>query len=160
MFIEVLKGDGNLLLLLFTFWIILNGKITLEIILFGIFLTAGIGLISNVLFHYTLKKEWRYLKKAPLFVGYVYILLREIVLASLQVMKVILSPEIKIEPALVKVHSGLKTEFGNFILANSITMTPGTITVSVDGDEFTVHCLSGEYLDISTFVEWIQRLEA
>ena len=49
------------------------------------------------------------------------------------------------------------------IMANSITLTPGTITASVDGNTYTVHCLSREMIDgieSSTFVRLLQKLEA
>ena len=65
-------------------------------------------------------------------------------------------------PTLVTFQSGLKTDFGRFLLANSITLTPGTITVQVEGDTFTVHCLDKSMLDTSengTFQRWIRKLE-
>ena len=67
------------------------------------------------------------------------------------------------QPALVRFTTGLKTSFGRFMLANSITLTPGTITVKMDGDRLTVHCLKRSMLDTSpdsVFERWIRRLEA
>ena len=49
------------------------------------------------------------------------------------------------------------------LLGNSITLTPGTITVKMDGDRLTVHCLKRSMLDTSpdsVFERWIRRLEA
>ena len=60
-------------------------------------------------------------------------------------------------------RTDLKTDYGKFLLANSITLTPGTITVQVEGDRLTVHCLDKSMLDTSpdgTFQRWIRRLEA
>ena len=125
-------------LLLFLFWLILMGRVTTEIVIFGIGLTVLTGIMMYVLFGYTPKKEIRY------------------------VMQVITNKEIKIEPTLVTFHSGLKTSFGKFMLANSITLTPGTISVNVKGDVFTVHCLSTAFLDVSEnspFITYIKRLE-
>ena len=64
---------------------------------------------------------------------------------------------------LVTFRTDLKTEFGRFLLANSITLTPGTITVQVKGDRLTVHCLDKSMLDTSddgVFQRWIRKLEA
>lgn len=149
-------------LLLFLFWLILMGRVTTEIFIFGIGLTVLTGIMMYVLFGYTPKKEIRYLIRVPLFVVYIFVLIREIIIANINVMQVITNKEIKIEPTLVTFHSGLKTSFGKFMLANSITLTPGTISVNVKGDVFTVHCLSTAFLDVgenSPFITYIKRLE-
>lgn len=150
-------------ILLYLFWIILNGRVTAEILSIGLVLTVGIGLLMKVLFGYTIKKDIRFLKKAPLFLIYIFVLILEILKASLSTMKCILGRRENLKPVLVNFTPGLKTEFGRFVLANSITLTPGTITIDVTGDEFTVHCLSEGMLDISensVFLKWIRRLEA
>ena len=115
------------------------GKVTTEIVIFGVVLVLLIAIMMYILFGYTPKKEFRYLIRVPLFVVYIFVLIREIIIANINVMKVITNTEIKIEPTLVSFHSGLKTSFGNFMLANSITLTPGTISVNVKGDLFSVH---------------------
>ena len=66
-------------------------------------------------------------------------------------------------PPMVTFRTDIHTEFGRFLLANSITLTPGTITIRVEGNELTVHCLDGAMLDLSengVFQRWIRRLEA
>lgn len=150
-------------ILLYLFWIILNGRVTAEILLIGLVLTAGIGLLVKVLFGYDIKKDLRFLKKAPLFAAYVFVLILEILKASLSTMKTIFGARKNIHPVLVTFRSGLKTDFGRFVLANSITLTPGTITIDIRDDVFTVHCLTPEALDVSensVFLKWIRRLEA
>ena len=149
-------------LLLFLFWLILMGRVTTEIVIFGIGLTVLTGIMMYVLFGYTPKKEIRYLIRVPLFVVYIFVLIREIIIANINVMQVITNKEIKIEPTLVTFRSGLRTGFGRFMLANSITLTPGTISVNVKGDVFTVHCLSTAFLDVSEsspFITYIKKLE-
>lgn len=149
--------------LLFVFWLVLNGKLTAEILLTGIVLTVAIGALMYVLLGYTPAREWRFLKKVPLFFLYVFVLIWEIIKANAGMISVIFNKKRRIEPALVTFRTGLKTRFGRFILANSITLTPGTITIRVDGDRFVVHCLAPEFLDVSensVFLRWIRRLEA
>ena len=150
-------------LLLYCFWVILNGRLTAEVLLLGLGVIAGVGLLSWVLFGYTPRREWRIVRKLPLFIVYVFVLLWEILKANWAMIGVIVSAKSSIEPTLVTYHTGLKTGFGRFILANSITLTPGTITVRMDGDCLTVHCIKRSMLDTSpdgVFERWIRRLEA
>ena len=64
-------------------------------------------------------------------------------------MVLIWSPEKEIEPRVTSFHTRLKTDAGKVVLANSITMTPGTITVDVQDDLFLIHCLD-ESFDVGT----------
>ena len=59
-------------------------------------------------------------------------------------------------------HSGLKTELQNVLLANSITLTPGTYTLFQEGDHFVVHCLKREYgegMEESSFIKYLRLLD-
>ena len=150
-------------LLLYFFWLILNGRLTWEVALLGLAVVAAVGLLSYILFGYTPRREWRIVKKLPLFVLYVFVLLWEILKANWAVLGFIVNEHRAIEPTLVRFTTSLKTRFGRFMLANSITLTPGTITVRMDGDRLTVHCLKRSMLDTSpdsVFERWISRLEA
>lgn len=149
--------------LLFCFWLLLNGNVTLEIVLLGLAVTALMALLEYTLFGYTPKTEGMLLRKAPVFCAYIPVLMWEILKAGWAVSKVVLFRRYKVTPALVTFRTNLKTEFGRFLLANSITLTPGTITVQVNGDRLTVHCLDKSMLDTSddgVFQRWIRKLEA
>ena len=66
------------------------------------------------------------------------------------------------EPALVRFKTDLKTKQARVVLANSITLTPGTITVTLEEDEYVVHCLDKELaegMNHSKFVELLEKLE-
>ena len=149
--------------LLFCFWLLLNGNVTLEIVLLGLAVTALMALLEYTLFGYNPKTEGMLLRKAPVFCAYIPVLMWEILKAGWAVSKVVLFRRYKVTPALVTFRTDLKTEFGRFLLANSITLTPGTITVQVKGDRLTVHCLDKSMLDTSddgVFQRWIRKLEA
>lgn len=149
--------------LLFCFWLLLNGNVTLEIVLLGLAVTALMALLEYTLFGYTPKTEGMLLRKAPVFCVYIPVLMWEILKAGWAVSKVVLFRRYKVTPTLVTFRTDLKTEFGRFLLANSITLTPGTITVQVKGDRLTVHCLDKSMLDTSddgVFQRWIRKLEA
>ncbi|MCQ2770215.1 MAG: Na+/H+ antiporter subunit E [Clostridia bacterium] len=150
-------------ILLYGFWLLLNGRFTLEIAIIGLVLDCALAILMKVLFNYSLKKEWRVIKKLPLFIIYGFVLFWEIIKSSLVVCRDILFKKYKLNPTLVTFHTDLKTNMGRYLLANSITLTPGTITVKVENDKITVHCLDEKMLDTSknsTFQRWIRKLEA
>jgi multicomponent Na+:H+ antiporter subunit E len=73
-------------------------------------------------------------------------LMKEIFVANVAVAKVILHPKLPISPITVIFHGSQKTDIGRFIYANSITLTPGTITTGVEGQDFEIHALT--YADV------------
>jgi multicomponent Na+:H+ antiporter subunit E len=72
-------------------------------------------------------------------VAYVFVFLAELVKANLDVAFRVLNPALPIKPGIVRVKTRLKTPLARTLLANSITLTPGTITVEARGDEFFIH---------------------
>ena len=80
----------------------------------------------------------------------------------MQLVKMIMSSKYEIEPVVVKFKTNLKTRPARILLANSITLTPGTITVSLSDDEYVVHCLDkslAQGIDSSIFVELLEKME-
>ena len=151
-----------MLLLFFAVWIVFNGRFTLEIALFGIVIAGLMFAFMCRFMDYSPEKEKSFYRKFPLFCRYVLLLVREIVKANVIVCKMILSRRERIEPAMVKVHTNLKTETARVMLANSITLTPGTITVSMEGRELLVHCLDkslAEGMEDSEFEKLLEQLE-
>ena len=149
-------------LLFFSIWVILNGRITLEVVLFGIAVATLMFAFICKFMGYSIKKEIWLFKNFFLLLWYVLVLIVEILKANFAVIKLIFSVKYQIEPALVTFKSPLKTGFANFLLANSITLTPGTITVSAENGEFMVHCLDKDLaigMDESIFVHLLKKLE-
>ncbi len=68
----------------------------------------------------------------------------QVIIANLQVVRVILSPSLPINPRMIDVRATQKRELGHVIYANSITMTPGTVSVEVGGNTISVHALTDE----------------
>ena len=149
-------------LLLFLFWIILNGRITGEIALLGVGFAAVVYLFASKFLGLTWKKEKKFWKYFLWGIQYLLILIKEIVIANLAVLKIVLSPKIKVHPVLVKFPAPLKSHLLQVILADSITLTPGTITVRLYEEKFEVHCLDESLahgLDSSVFVKMLKRWE-
>ena len=87
---------------------------------------------------------------------------REIISANLTVCRMILNRKETVEPVIIRVRTNLKTETARVILANSITLTPGTITVSMTDDYLLVHCLDkslSEGIEDSVFVRLLKKME-
>ena len=77
-------------------------------------------------------------------IGYGPWLLWEIAKANWDVARIILKPSLPIKPRLMRIRASQKTDLAKVIYANSITLTPGTITLDVRDDKFLVHALSDE----------------
>lgn len=80
-------------------------------------------------------------------IGYWMWLMWEIVIANFQIARVILTPKMPIKPHLIDVKASQASELGHVIYANSITLTPGTVTVDVEGGILHVHALTQESAD-------------
>lgn len=77
---------------------------------------------------------------APLhLLGYLGYFLVQLALSNLDMARRVLAPALPLNPGLVEVRTGLRSELGRMLLANSITLTPGTLTVDLDGDRLLVH---------------------
>ncbi len=149
-------------LLYFLLWVIFNGNFTLEIAVFGLIIAAAIFAFSCKFMDYSIEKEKLLLRKVFLFLRYCGVLVKEIVKANFTVIHMILSEQEAVEPVLVSFHSDLKTPEARALLANAITLTPGTITVSLENSDYVVHCLDeslAEGMDSSIFVDYLSRLE-
>lgn len=147
---------------LFLFWIILNGKITLEIVLFGAFFSGIVTMFSYKVLRITPSLEKKAFLKIPLIIKYLIVLVVEIIKANIQVIKLVLSKEPEISPTLKTIKVNLKSRVSRVALANSITLTPGTITVSMKENELLIHAITRENLEgmeNSIFVQQLKRME-
>ena len=85
-------------------------------------------------------------------------LLKEIVVSSWQVAKIVLSPSLPIKPSLVVLDIGSEDEMPRVIFGNSITLSPGTITLDIDGQNALIHCLTEESAAAVTSGELQRRI--
>ena len=146
-------------LVLFAFWLLLSG-------LFKPFLVmAGVGsALAVVLFARRMDvvdREGHPIHLAPraLLVYWPW-LVKEIVKSALTVARVIIQPSLPISPTLVRVRSTQKSDVGRATFANSITLTPGTLSVEVGEDEFLVHALTRQGADELAAGEMDRRVSA
>ena len=146
----------------FLLWIVFNGKVTLEIVILGIIIAAVMYYFAWKFMGYSPKKEIKAFRKTGLGIEYILIMLWEIVKANIHVIHFIVTSKYQIEPVIVRFKTDLKGNGTKAVLANSITLTPGTITVSLEEDEYVVHCLDKEFaknIENSKLVYLLRNLE-
>ncbi len=149
-------------ILFFILWIILNGKINLEIAVFGLIIATFMYAFLCKFMGYSLQKDLFIMRKSGLIIKYIVVLVFEVIKANIAVLKLVFSSKYDFDPAIIKFKTKLKTKIARVVLANSITLTPGTITVSLENDEYVVHCLDkdfGEGIDSSVFVRLLEKME-
>ena len=148
--------------LFFLIWVIFNGQLTAEIAAFGVVIAGVIYWFLCKFFNYKLRYDLFFLRKSPLLIQYLFTLIWEILKANLVVFKMIYSAEYELEPAVVCFKTDLRSTFARVLLANSITLTPGTITVTLTDNEYVVHCLDKELaegISSTVFVELLRKIE-
>lgn len=135
--------------LLMVFWLVLSGHYDITHISFGVFSVILVMFINYPLRRrlFSLEEYSEIMKLSiPRLIFYIPWLLWQIVIASLQVACVVLHPRCPIDPALLRFKTTLGNTSSKVILGNSITLTPGTITLEIAQDEFLVHAL----MDVSS----------
>ncbi len=149
-------GSGNL------------GLWSIEEIIFGIILSALAGFVAKNLF---VKKSMRMLNPARwgMFIAYLFYFFYEMAKANFDVAYRVITG--KINPGIVKISPGLKTDLGAAMLANSITLTPGTLTVDIDekSNDLYIHWINvkdealkkksvdPKYVSAG-FIKWVRRI--
>ena len=149
-------------LIFFLIWVIFNGQFTPEIAVFGLIIAGLMYAFICKFMGYKPRADIIMAKKFFYLIQYVFILVKEIVKANFAVIRMITSSRYELEPAVVRFKTDLKSAPARIMLANSITLTPGSITVSLTGDEYVVHCLDkslAEGINSSIFVTLLRRLE-
>lgn len=132
-------------LLLFGFWIVFSGQFDAFHLTLGLISSLFITLFSSSFYFTNRSKGFaNRLTEAVRIPGYLLWLLWQIILSNIHILRLALTPgEIKdLSPSMVRVKTRLKTDYGKYILANSITLTPGTITIDIDKDELLIHSIS------------------
>ena len=129
--------------ILFLTWVVFSGQMD------GFHLTLGIiscafvtWLSADLVFD---DRHIGFLKRAKEawgMIGYLAWLLLQIVLSNLHLLKLTFSSRAALQPQIIRYQSSLKSDFEKFLLANSITLTPGTVTIKIIGDTFYIHAIS------------------
>ncbi len=125
---------------MFLFWILLSGEFTFILITSGVVASLITAYLSHDIFvgKADLKTETGRVFK---FIVYIPWLLWEIILANVEIAYLVLNPKPLVDPQIVRFKNDLKTDLGIVTLAHSITLTPGTVTVEANREEFVIHAI-------------------
>jgi multicomponent Na+:H+ antiporter subunit E len=125
---------------LFTFWILLSARFDAFHLTLGILCSVLVSYLSHDLLFFNVRlgdfriRARRFLQSAPWFLGQIFS-------ANLHVAYLALSPKMPIDPQIIRFKTKLESDISWVAMANSITLTPGTITVDIREGEFFVHAL-------------------
>jgi multicomponent Na+:H+ antiporter subunit E len=153
------KGFVWLLVVTFVLWLALISKLDWPELLCGglvclIVSLFGAGIYSKLGFP-TLS-----IKRILFSFVYIIVLFWEIIKANFDVAYRVVHPKMPIKPGVVVIKTSLKSDIGKLILANSITLTPGTFTLDVIGDKLLIHWINVKAEDIDEATNMIgQRFE-
>jgi multicomponent Na+:H+ antiporter subunit E len=86
---------------------------------------------------------------------YLVVFLIELVKSTFDVARRVVTPSLPINPGIVRVKTRLKSPWGRIVLANSITLTPGTMTVETEGEDFYIHWIDIQSEDVDSATQKI-----
>lgn len=150
----------------FALWVVLCGSVSAEILIFGAVVSLLVFWFTCRFCSWSIQREmifWRLLLPG---LNYIILLIREIITSNLAMLRMTLRPDFKEDccrPVLVKIHAPLRSNVAKMTLANSITLTPGTITVENLGKDFLVHCFNATYatgMGETDLVKQLMKMEA
>ena len=144
----------NLWLTLFIIWMIANTSLALDTVIAGLVVSTLIALAFA-----SFARVYSDIRWSPVviyhYLLYLGVFLIELVKANINVMRLVFSPRINIKPGIVEIKTGLKSPIGRLALANTITLTPGTLVVDIKDDSLFVHCINVSTTDQTKSTEEI-----
>lgn len=131
----------NLWLTLFLIWVIANGTLAIQTLIAGAVVCTVIALAFA-----SFARVYSVIRWSPRVIFYYLLYLNvfiiELVKANMNVMRLVFSPQINIKPGIVEIKTELKSPIGRLALANSITLTPGTLVVDIKDDSLFIHWIN------------------
>jgi len=137
-------------------WMILNNSLAIEIWLIGgvVSLFLAILLCGKC----SVFQGINFTPKALLYtVLFAFVFLFELLKSNLHIAMLVLTPSLPINPGVIRAKTNLKSKMARLILANAITLTPGTFTIDFIGDTLYIHCVDLEGEDHEAYAKSIIR---
>lgn len=145
---KILLNNIKLFFVLFVFWLILSEKFEFKFIMMGLGAALAGTIISSEILILSKKgsgEEIHGLDFSILkYIKYWIWLIGQIFIANFQIAFVVLSPSLPINPQIVVFKQKMKNPLAHLSLGNSITLTPGTITIDIDEDKYIIHALTND----------------
>jgi multicomponent Na+:H+ antiporter subunit E len=106
-----------------------------------------------------MRRLWSFLRHIPPYAWFVVVFLRELIIANAIVAREVLTPGLRLEPAIIRVPTSCTTDVQMMLLANTITMTPGTLSLEVDTESRDLYVHGLFVRDRERFIAGIHDLE-
>ena len=137
----------GMIIVLFAFWMVMSGRTETKFIVYGVLTAAVVSWITYPLLLVpnkdNSKRYFVFGVSMPKFIGYFFWLMWQLVLANVDVLLATTSQEMAIDPKIVRFYFRADNPMATVVLANSITLTPGTVTVNVTDDGlYEIHALT------------------
>jgi len=141
---------------LFILWILLTSTLAWEELIIGLIFSAFIALFG---YSYFTDRGFSAisLKKIAYFLIYIPVFFWEMVKANFDVAYRVVHPKMPIRPGIVQIKTSLKSDIAKLILGNSITLTPGTLTVEVVKDNLLIHWINVKTKDVKKATDIIGK---
>ena len=132
-------------LALFVFWMFITASFSLRNIVLGLAASLLVTLVVRYVFRIRLPEDITPLFLLVRFPVFLMVLAWDVIKANINLAYILIRPRLLIDPTIVRFKSELQGDFRNTVLGDSITVTPGTLTLDAQGDELLVHCLTASH---------------
>lgn len=149
-----LKAFAWLFGITFVLWLALTSQFNLPELISGCVVCLVVSLLAAHIYS-TLGLPPISIKRILFLLLYIIVLFTEVIKANFDVAYRVLHPRMPIKPGIVVIKTSLKSDIAKLVLANSITLTPGTFTLDVIGDELLIHWINVRAEDIEVATKLI-----
>ncbi len=137
------------------FWLVLNASLQIDVLVVGTVVSA---LLAGLFYKIAVFGDIKLTPSSVIaIISWFIIFVIELIKSNIDVFLRVISPKLRINPGIVEVKTTLKSPLGRLILANSITLTPGTLTVDIIDDILFIHWIDVTSNDINEATQAIAR---
>lgn len=139
-------------------WLLLTWSIDVQEVIMGLIVSVVVSMVFRK--YYSIRFDGKFIVRLFKFLFiYIPVFIWEMIKANLDVASRVIVPDMRLKPGFVKVRTEMKTDVGKLMLANSITLTPGTITFDISDGELYVHWIDVAGTDEESKHSFYGRLE-
>ncbi|MCL2381044.1 MAG: Na+/H+ antiporter subunit E [Treponema sp.] len=143
-------------------WLIFSMRLSIGIVAAGIAISAAVFMFARVYLNYKIADDYKLIRKGFLVIQYVFILVWETAKGAVAVLLIAYGRTKNVRPCIKYFSIGLKTAPVLAVLANSITLMPGSVVIALEDGQFCIHCLDDslvEGIEDSAPVRQLRKIE-
>ncbi len=141
--------------MLLVMWLVLSDSVEFASVLVGMGISGVIALIYILLYP---KEDFDFVRPVWL-LAYGFVLIKNIIIANIYLTKILMRKDLTLSPAIIAIPTTLKSDWQKLLLANSITLTPGTLTLDIEDNMLFIHIIEYEEgMDRSKIIDEFERV--